>query len=65
VEQIVAAMVDAGIAAVAEPDIRTNAWEKLVRAACFFFLYCLEFTVLWHVAGMDRSAWPAQDLSVD
>lgn len=35
VEEITAAMADAGIAAVAEPDILTNAWEKLVSSSCF------------------------------
>lgn len=34
VEAIAGAMAEAGIAAVAEPDIRTNAWEKLVSMAC-------------------------------
>ena len=31
VEVITNALAEAGIKAVAEPDIRTNAWEKLVR----------------------------------
>lgn len=39
VEAVTAALAEAGIAAVAEPDIRTNAWEKLVSLSLPFHCY--------------------------